>query len=202
MANAWYYNASYYINDWSKAGQLVNQSEYQAALSAINKAVDLDPNHPHYLHIKGRIIVWGIGANFEPKLTFHDVRALYQRALHVRQAWPDTWADLAKVNFYLEGLTPVTLFNIEQALKYGPYQQLVTTSVLDILMQSWPILTPVQKALFFKQLSIGLQQQKLISTIFNSAKSNKLNRLICTQIKFDQQFKSIKNTWVTNRYCQ
>jgi len=202
MANAWYFNASFYISDWAKEGKLDNKADYQSALSAINKAVSYDTEHPHYHHIKGRIVHWGIGAGFEEKLTFNDVKDIYKTSVSLREAWPDVWIDLARVNFILEGLTDETLSYIDKALYYGPYQQSVTLGSLNLLMQSWNNLKPEQTALFYKQLPIALKQNRLINQVFTMAQQNNVDNLVCIQIKYNKELESLKNTWTTRKYCK
>jgi len=202
MANAWYFNASFYISDWAKQGKLDNEADYNSALSAINKAVSFDSQHPHYHHIKGSIIHWGIGAGFEEKLTFNDVKAIYKTSVSLREAWPDVWIDLARVNFILEGLTDETQSYIDKALHYGPFQQSVTFGTLDLLMQSWNRLNPDQTALFYKQLPIALNQPKLFKRVFKIAQQNKIDNLVCIQIKYNKELLSVNKPWVMKKYCQ
>ncbi|SFD64486.1 VpsP family polysaccharide biosynthesis protein [Pseudoalteromonas denitrificans] len=202
MANAWYFNASYYIDDWAKSGKLKNKIDYNNALAAINKAVSYDSEHPHYHHIKARIIHWGIGAGFEKKLDFSDVKILYKTSLSLREAWPDPWIDLARVNFIIEGLTDETQSYIDTALHYGPYQQSVTLGTLSLLMQGWNNLKPNQTSLFYKQLPIALNQNKLIYKTFELAKHNKLEKILCIQIKYNAELASLKKSHASRRFCK
>ena len=201
LANVWYFNASYYLTDWSKQQKIASKQDYVNALTAINNAVGYNPEHPHYYHIKGRIIDWGIYAGFEKKFTLNEVKASYISSLSLRQAWPETWIDLAQTNNALHHLSKETQTYIDKALYYGPYQQVVTMGTLSILMQNWSSLNTTQITLFYQQLAIALQQPRLIKKLFRQAKENNIDHLVCIQIKYNDKFKLNHKTWYYKKYC-
>ena len=124
-ANAWYYQVEYALNDWSAAGAIPNEQAYRDTVAVIDKIVALDPNHPHYAHMKGRVLHWGVNEGFESLAKLADVKEWYVKATELRPTWPDPWADLAILNHYIEGNTPETQFNLAQAQAAGPYIALV-----------------------------------------------------------------------------
>jgi hypothetical protein len=67
MANAWYFNAEFSLNEWAKQNAIKDKSEYTSTLTSIEKAQSLDPTHPHYAHMVGRIMHWGVDMGFEDR---------------------------------------------------------------------------------------------------------------------------------------
>ena len=74
--------------------------------------------------------------------------------------------------------------------------------MLNLLIQSWNRLKPEQTALFYKQLPIALKQNRLINQVFTMAQQNNIDNLVCIQIKYNKELVSLKNTWVTRKYCK
>ena len=124
-ANAWYYQVEYALNDWSAAGAIPNEQAYQDTVAVIDKVVALDPSHPHYAHMKGRVLHWGVNGGFERLAQLAEVKVWYLKATELRPTWPDPWADLAILNHYIDGNTPETQFYLAQAQAAGPYIAIV-----------------------------------------------------------------------------
>ena len=210
MASAWYFNASYQLSDWSKAGKITDEQSYIDAITAINKAIANNPNHPNYFQAKGRIVTWGINADYEatPELTTYtggtllSVKQLYLKSLKLRNSWYEVWLDVARVNYQLQGYTVETNGYIEKANFYGKYQQETTITTLTMLMQSWQSLSPENIELFYTQLDIALSQKRLQHQVFKIAKNNNLTSLLCIQIKYNKKHVLLKNTWLEKRYCK
>ena len=132
-ANAWYYQVEYAINDWSEAGAIASLADYQDTLAIMKKVVALDPNHPHYAHMMGRVLHWGVNMDFEPRMTLIEVKQWYLKATERRPLWPDPWADLAILNNYLSGYDEETQFYLAQALVAGPFDDLVKQAEAQVL---------------------------------------------------------------------
>ena len=124
-ANAWYYQVEYALNDWSKADTIASLADYQDTLAIMKKVVALDPGHPHYAHMMGRVLHWGVNMEFEPRMTLLEVKKWYLKATELRPLWPDPWVDLAILNNYLTGYSEETQFYMAQALVAGPFDDLV-----------------------------------------------------------------------------
>jgi len=202
LANMWYFNASYHINTWSKSKLVGNKHDYDEALSAINKAISYNPEHPHYHHTKGKIIHWGIISEFEEKHKIKQIKELYKRSLTFREAWPVVWSDLARINYLIEGLSIETQMYIDKALFYGPYKKEVILEILDIYMRSWNVLNKDKIHLFYNKLEALTHQPHLLKNILINAEKYGLSNIICIQIKFNQKYKSLSSSWVKNEYCK
>jgi len=202
LANMWYFNASYHIDAWSKSELVGNKQNYDEALSAINKAISYNPEHPHYHHTKGKVIHWGIIGKFEEKHKIKQIKELYKISLTFREAWPVVWSDLARVNYLIEGLSIETQMYIDKALLYGPNKKEVISEVLDIYMRSWAELNTGQLHLFYKQLKSLTHQQHLLKNILINAEKYGISNIICIEIKFNHEYKSLSSSWVKNEYCK
>ena len=205
MASAWYFNSSYYLSDWSKANSLNDKDEYISAISAINKAIDYNQEHPTYYQAKGRIILWGIASGYEKKderKVLLKAKSLFEKSVTYREAWPEPWVDLANTNYQLDGLNEQTQHYLEQALLYGPYNQEVTITTLTLLMASWGSLTSEQTALFYQQLDVALPQPGLASKVFKLSNDYGLSALLCIQVKYKASLELLRGRWLDKKYCQ
>lgn len=123
-------------------------------------------------------------------------------SLSLREARPIVWSDFARLNYLIEGLSHETQTYIDKALFYGPYKKKIALEVLDILMQSWNILNKGQILLFYKQLEKLAHHPHILKNILINAKNYELTNIVCIQFKFNQKYKHLPRTWVTNEYCK
>ena len=211
MASAWYFNSSYYLSAWSKANSLNDKDEYIAAISAINKAINYNQEHPTYYQAKGRILLWGISYGFEindesesksEREGLLKAKALFKKSVSYREAWPEPWVDLANTNYQLEGLSEETQHYLDQALLYGPYNQEVTITTLTLLMASWGSLSSKQTALFYQQLDVALPQSWLASKVFKLSSDYGLSSLLCIQVRYKASLESLRGSWLDKKYCK
>ncbi|MCJ8349704.1 VpsP family polysaccharide biosynthesis protein [Moritella sp.] len=201
-ANAWYYQAEFAINAWAKQGKVTSRSEYDSALAAINKAHALDPSYPHYAHINGRILHWGIISGFEGEAKYTTVRSLYLAAVARRPMWPDVWLDLATINNYLNGYNADTQQYLAKAMATGPYINAVIAGSVRILLSNWSELTGQDKQLVFDQFGKSVKQQALLIDILTYATSIDKQKLLCVQLKFNPAYRAVKSTSAYTRYCK
>ncbi len=200
-ANAWYFKAEFALNDWFLKGGIPSQQNYSEALDAINKAQSLDPEHPHYAHMLGRIIHWGVDSNFENKEQLLTVKNWYLKATELRPLWPDPWVDLARLNNFLQGYNQETQGYLQQALKTGPYIDLVTISCIEILLLNWNKLPHDDKALIFEQFSIAVKQTNVLRSVLEIATKIGKENIFCLQLKYNKDYKQQKSLSVYRQFC-
>ena len=201
VANAWYFDAEYSLNDWAKSGDITNNDDYQTTLSAINKAQQLDPLHPHYAHMVGRIKHWGVDKGFEQPEQLTDVLHWYLLATELRPLWPDPWVDLLRLNNYLHGYNEETKRYMRKALLTGPYIDLVTVGTIQVWLQHWSILSGEERTLLFKQFGIATKQNKVLDQVLRFAKEIGKEKLLCSQLTFDKRYVEQKESYLYRRYC-
>jgi hypothetical protein len=201
-ANAWYFNAEFALNEWAEKGKIESKEAYQVTLAAIQKAQKRDDTHPHYAHMVGRIMHWGVDMGYEDATQLIEIKQWYLLATALRPMWPDPWVDLLRLNNYLEGFNEETKNYAAQALKFGPYIDLVTTGTLELWLMNWHVLSAEEKNKLFEQFAIATKQPKVLSRVLEIA--TKLNRenLLCVQITYNKAYQKQKDSWVYRRYCK
>ena len=201
VANAWYFNAEFSLNGWAKDIMVKDNAEYTRTLTSIKKAQLLDPTHPHYAHMVGRIMHVGVDMGFEDKTVLKDVKQWYLLATELRPLWPDPWVDLLRLNNYLDGYSDETKHYIEQALANSSYNDLVTIGTIQVWLLSWHILSGKERELLFKQFNVATKQYKVLSQVLLFAKDINSENLLCSQLKFNTQYSKQKESDLYRRYC-
>ena len=201
VANAWYYDAEFSLNEWAETNTISNKEEYQRTLTSIKKAQSLDPTHPHYVHMVGRIMHWGVDMGYEDKSQLKNILSWYLSAAELRPLWPDPWVDLLRLNNYLHGYNDDTKYYIEQALSTGPYIDIVTQGSIQVWLLNWSVLTGKEREILFKQFGIATKQNKVLSEVFKFAKSINRSNLLCIQLKYNTDYAKQKESSLYRKYC-
>ncbi|PKG82534.1 hypothetical protein CXF85_13705 [Colwellia sp. 75C3] len=201
VANAWYFNAEFSLNDWAKKKTIEDKAEYQQALTAIKKAQSLDPTHPHYVHMVGRIMHWGVDMGFEDKDKLAEINQWYLLATQLRPLWSDPWVDLLRLNNLLHGYNQQTKYYITEALSTGPYIDLVTVGTIQVWLLNWSVLSGPERELLFKQFAVATKQPKVLRQVLQFAKSINREKLLCSQLKFNPKYSTQKNSHLYRRFC-
>jgi hypothetical protein len=200
-ANAWYFNAEFSLNDWAKKRTIKDKADYESTLNSIKKAQSLDPTHPHYVHMVGRIMHWGVDMGYEEKTELVEIIQWYRLATQLRPLWPDPWVDLLRLNNYLYGYTDETKYYIKQALSRGPYIDLVTVGTVQVWLSNWPLLSGKDRELLFKQFAITTKQHKALSQMLKFAQAINREKLLCSQLKFNPSYSKQKDSYAYRNYC-
>ncbi len=200
-ANAWYFNAEFSLNDWAKKNTIKDKAEYTDTLTSINKAQALDSSHPHYAHMVGRIMHWGVDMGFEEKDKLTAIKQWYLLATELRPQWPDPWVDLMLLNNSSLGLNDETMYYLKQALETGLYTDEVTLGSLQLWLLHWSVLSGAERAEMFKQFDIATKQPKLLNKVLEFAKAINREKLLCSQLKFNPKYAKQKESYLYNRYC-
>tara|TARA_B110000438_G_scaffold302283_1_gene359534 strand:+ start:3203 stop:3931 length:729 start_codon:yes stop_codon:yes gene_type:complete len=200
VANAWYFNAEFSLNGWAKEITVKDNAEYNRTLISIKKAQSIDPTHPHYAHMVGRIMHFGVDMGFEDKAQLEYVKQWYLLATELRPLWPDPWVDLLRLNNYLHGYTDETKYYIDQALSTGSFIDLVTVGTIQVWLLNWSILSGKERAMLFKQFDVATKQFKLLD-VLKFAKAINREKLLCSQLKFNIDYAKQKKSSLYTNYC-
>jgi hypothetical protein len=201
VANAWYFNAEFSLNDWAKQDTIKDKAEYAQTLTSIKKAQSLDPTHPHYAHMVGRIMHWGVDMGFEDKAKLAEINQWYLLATQLRPLWPDPWVDLLRLNNFLHGLNDETKYYIDQALATGPYIDLVTIGTIQVRLLNWSVLSGKERELLFKQFEVATKQPKVLIQVLLFAKNINREKLLCSQLKFNPDYAKQKDLYFYKQHC-
>jgi hypothetical protein len=200
-ANAWYFNAEFSLNDWAAENTIKDKGEYIRTLTSIRKAQSLDPRHPHYAHMVGRIMHWGVDTGFEDKANLAEVNEWYLLASQLRPLWPDPWVDLLQLNHTLHGYDDLTKYYLEQSLNTGPYIDLVTIGTIEVWLLNWHLLTGNERARLFVQFDMATKQHKVLKQVLEFSKSINREKLLCSQLKFNAKYLKQKKSYLYKGYC-
>jgi len=200
-ANAWYFNAEFSLNDWAKQNTIKDKAEYTDTLTSIKKAQSLDSTHPHYAHMVGRIMHWGVDMGFEDTKKLEEINQWYVLATELRPLWSDPWVDLARLNNALHGFNDQTKYYIEQALTTGSYVDFVAVGTIQVLLLNWQLLSGQERELLFKQFDIATKQFKSLHEVLQFAKNISREKLLCSQLKFNPEYSKHKDSYLYKRYC-
>lgn len=201
VANTWYFNAEFSLNGWAKDITVKDNTEYTRTLASIKKAQSLDPTHPHYAHMVGRIMHVGVDLGFEDKAVLKDVKQWYLLATELRPLWPDPWVDLLRLNNYLDGYSDETKHYIEQALRVGQFNALVSVGTIQVWLSNWSVLSGEERKLLFEQFDISTKQPGVLIQVLKFSKSINRNNLLCSQLRFNLDYVKHKSSYIYNNYC-
>jgi len=200
LANAWYYQAEYFYSDWEQSSTVGSQPRYHTAVNALDKALSLDPSHPKYWHLMGRLKLLGVNVGYEPDAVLDVVKQHFLKSTENRPMWPDTWLDLARLNNYMEGLNDDTRLYMHNALQTGPYIDLVVWGVAEILLDNWMWLSDTDKSLLEGVLRKASKQPKALKLIFESATRFEKQDVVCDVLA--AQSDGLNSLGAINSYCR
>lgn len=201
VAHSFYTQANESLSTWNKQGKITNQEGFDSALNAINKAINVYDGDPHNFHVKANILDWGIYSGMLPKTHYGEAKQALMLSTELRNDWPGTWVDLARINSYADGVNSETLSYINNAFEVGPFDKAVLVGTLEILLRNWYSLDTASKALYFDTLKRSASDSRVFRQVMEEAKFYNLASNICIQIRYDKHFKQYKNTWLERKYC-
>ena len=204
LASAWYFKANYYLDLWVKNEKLFKEDSWHQAIEAIDTAVKLHPNHPHYLLTKAKLNEWGWYNGLMTTEQLEASESLYTKAIELRPTWPNAHADYA----YFLGVTQFRITEAYQQLalakKYGPYLPQTILRQLAVGYAQWQHLNGEQKVQTFAALKNALvsdystYQQALALT-----RSAQKAKMACTYLRASRaSFDEKTQKRILNSYCK
>lgn len=183
LASAWYFKANNALELWSEYPTLFSQHSWQQASQAIDQAIRLDPEHPHYLLTKAKMHEWGWYGGWLTSKELEQTEQYYLRAIKARPRWPNAYADYG---YYLG----VTQFRITEAFEqlqlakhYGPFQPETLLRQLAVGLLRWDKLNPQQKTSTLNALKNAVLAGKLIyGQALLITRQAKQTQLACTYL--------------------
>ena len=130
-ANAWYFSSLNTVQELSNTSPIdapeVYSNELNKAQNAIKLAIELEPEHAHYLHFLSYIKLLALANTDQTEQSkldteYKEIQSLLLHSTHIRSSWAETWIELAKVTSYQQGPSKQVLKYIDQAKKVGPYK--------------------------------------------------------------------------------
>ncbi|MEM5531606.1 VpsP family polysaccharide biosynthesis protein [Pseudoalteromonas arctica] len=210
-ANAWYFSSLNTVQELSNTSPIdapeVYNNELKKAKNAIQLAIELEPEHAHYLHFLAYIKLLALANTDQAEQSkldteYKEIQSLLLHSIQVRSSWAETWIELAKVTSYQEGPSKQVLKYIDQAKKVGPYKLDVHLGIIEISLANWQHLPPEYKALYVNSLSMAAQYGYRFNRIYTIAKQ--LNQLptLCMSLQFGAAYKKLKQRYIYKQTCK
>ena len=210
-ANAWYFSSLNTVQELSNTSPIdapeVYNNELNKAQNAIKLAIQLEPEHAHYLHFLSYIKLLVLAKTDlieQSKLDteYKEIQSFLLHSTQIRSSWAETWIELAKVTSYQQGPSKQVLKYIDQAKKVGPYKLDVHLGIIEISLANWQQLPPEYKALYVNSLSMAAQYGYRFNRIYTIAKQ--LNQLptLCMSLQFGAAYKKLKQRYIYKQTCK
>ena len=210
-ANAWYFSSLNTVQELNNTSPVdapeAYNNELNKAQNAIKLAIELEPEHAHYLHFLAYIKLLALAntdQTGQSKLNteYKEIQSLLLHSTQIRSSWAETWIELAKVTSYQEGPSKQVLKYIDQAKKVGPYKLEVHLGIIEISLANWQNLPPEYKALYVNSLSMAAQYGYRFNRIYTIAEQ--LNQLptLCMSLQFGAAYKKLKQRYIYKQTCK
>lgn len=198
-ANAWYFNARNTVDYMTKNS--LERLKLTQARTAINKAIYLQPIHPHYLHMSAFIsvleyeydAVHSIDNNEESFQIIEAKKALNLSLAH-RKSWSKTWVLLAQVVSIEQGASKQVYSLLKNAKLAGPYDFDVHLAVLHISLNNWENLSPNFRHFYVQELINAANQDFYFHKVFDMAEEIGMLSTLCLSLQFGKEFDKVKQT--------
>lgn len=141
LANLAYLKADNNLNVWSDQGEVISLDSMKAALQGIDRALDMHPQHPHYLTIKAQLHEWrgysGIDPSVSAQQDYRTALEYYRKAIKQRPLWPNSYADFAMTKWRLNEWDQEMRWAILAADEFGPFTPEVHKALVMIGFEQW-----------------------------------------------------------------
>lgn len=161
LASAYFFQVQHSLTKWDNNPDQFTEQGFQQADLLMQRTLELEPDHPHYLLSMAKIQEWGWFKGFKPASSMGGVETYYQQAIALRPQWPNAYADYAWYLSTVQFRLTDALAQLALADQYGRYTPAVLHRSLAVYFSQWQHLSVVQKAQAYQVLarSITLNQR-------------------------------------------
>ncbi|WP_258526388.1 exopolysaccharide biosynthesis protein VpsP [Vibrio tarriae] len=160
------------------------------AHKAIKSAIEYSPEHPQYYFLQGRIFQWQayLAQEQDTQQALHAAKTAFLDSAEQRPTWPDTWAELLKIEAQLSAHDATQLHSSKDSLdkfmrnadRYGPYTPAVNIAISQVGLAHWKQWDSEQKWLVIEHLARGLDGKNSRHLLADYLKSAHQFKLACT----------------------
>ncbi|EJL6898217.1 exopolysaccharide biosynthesis protein VpsP [Vibrio cholerae] len=161
------------------------------AHKAIQSAIEYSPEHPQYYFLQGRIFQWQayLAQEQDTQQALHAAKTAFLESAERRPTWPDTWAELLKIEAQLSAHDATTQLHsskgsldkfMRNADRYGPYTPAVNIAISQVGLAHWKQWDSEQKWLVIEHLARGLDGKNSRHLLADYLKSAHQFKLACT----------------------
>lgn len=201
-ANTWYFNAYNIVQDMQ---DMQDSIALEKAKLASERAVTIEPTHPHYLHFAAYIdllLLNNINDPTKKMLLLDSASSLLLRSLSHREAWAETWVLLASVTIIKEGASDEVYDYLNQAYLVAPYNYTVRSESIKIMLANWKLLSPKFKSLYLKDIAFMYKNffHKFHNLLYLAKEVDALPTL-CLTLRLDRNYKKFTQTFKFKKNC-
>ncbi|MFO4722836.1 exopolysaccharide biosynthesis protein VpsP [Vibrio cholerae] len=160
------------------------------AHKAIQSAIEYSPEHPQYYFLQGRIFQWQahLAQEQDALQSLHAAKTAFLESAELRPTWPDTWAELLKIEAQLSAHDATQPHSSKDSLdkfmrnadRYGPYTPAVNIAISQVGLAHWKQWDSEQKWLVIEHLARGLDGKNSRHLLADYLKSAHQFKLACT----------------------
>ncbi|EOX4261240.1 exopolysaccharide biosynthesis protein VpsP [Vibrio cholerae] len=160
------------------------------AHKAIQSAIEYSHEHPQYYFLQGRIFQWQayLAQEQDTLQALHAAKTAFLESAERRPTWPDTWAELLKVEAQLSAHDATQPHSSKDSLdkfmrnadRYGPYTPAVNIAISQVGLAHWKQWDSEQKWLVIEHLARGLDGKNSRHLLADYLKSAHQFKLACT----------------------
>ncbi len=160
------------------------------AHKAIQRAIEYSPDHPQYYFLQGRIFQWQayLAQEQDTQQALHAAKTAFLESAERRPTWPDTWAELLKIEAQLSAHDATQPHSSKDSLdkfmrnadRYGPYTPAVNIAISQVGLAHWKQWDSEQKWLVIEHLARGLDGKNSRHLLADYLKSAHQFKLACT----------------------
>ncbi|WP_260603141.1 exopolysaccharide biosynthesis protein VpsP [Vibrio cholerae] len=168
----------------------VTLSAVDDAHKAIQSAIEYSPEHPQYYFLQGRIFQWQayLAQEQDTQQALHAAKTALLYSAERRPTWPDTWAELLKIEAQLSAHDATQPHSSKDVLdkfmrnadRYGPYTPAVNIAISQVGLAHWKQWDSEQKWLVIEHLARGLDGKNSRHLLADYLKSAHQFKLACT----------------------
>lgn len=173
---------------WNHSPATLSAVDY--AHKAIQRAIEYSPEHPQYYFLQGRIFQWQayLAQDQDTQQVLHAAKTAFLESAERRPTWPDTWAELLKIEAQLSAHDAVQPHSSKDVLdkfmrnadRYGPYTPAVNIAISQVGLAHWKQWNSEQKWLVIEHLARGLDGKNSRHLLADYLKSAHQFKLACT----------------------
>ena len=200
MGDLYGYKARYAVEQWQERPGLPELLEVDEALMDIELALSWEEDNPQYHELKARILYYkALSQNVTPETMVYieAAKASHIRAIELRPRWPYSWANLVLMKSYLNEWDNEYGTALENAVKYGPWEQSVHLTLAHAAGLSWRHLETDQKRLMAANVERGIVRS--FERVGFNLDAYQKRPLVCVYMKRDERQKKFCRTNVSQR---
>ncbi len=159
MGDLYGYKVRYATTQWQARTGLPGLAEVVQAIEDADAALGWESDNPEYKELKARTLYYRALIEGPDSVGVEDIKeaiSLHRSAIELRPRWPYSWANLVLMKAHLGEVDDEYQFALEQAVRFGPWEQSVHLSLTHAAVLSWSLLSKEQKALYAGNVERGL----------------------------------------------